>query len=236
MTRAIVVVLAITMGVAEAHDLRPGVLSLTELSPGEYALRFVPPIDSRGEPTRVSIVLPPGCTQTRVDHVQCAGSITGELGVAGMHGKAMKALVILRRLSGERGEWMIDSNAPRIVVDRAPPVGMLPWIRLGIEHIFGGLDHLAFVIGLLLVLDLAIGRRLLVTITSFTLAHSLTLALAVLGVVHVHAVPVEACIAASVLLVAREATHREPRKRAVGWLPSPDTCNPARYSWESRPR
>jgi hypothetical protein len=217
---ALVVALGITLSApdAAAHDLRPGVVSLTELSPGDYALRFVPPIDNRGEATEVSLVLPASCAR-HGDRVRCESRIAGELGVDGMRGDAMKTLVILVRASGERAEWILDTDSPRITIDASPPSGVLTWIGYGVEHILGGLDHLAFVIGLLLVLELSLGRRLLLTITAFTLAHSLTLALAVLGIVEVRTAPVEACIAASVLLVAREATHREPTAiRRWPWL------------------
>ena len=81
---------------------------------------------------------------------------------------------------------------------------------LGITHILTGFDHLAFVIGLLLVLQVVLDRRLLMTITAFTVAHSLTLALAVLGVVGLRTATVEACIALSVVLVARDRPTSTP--------------------------
>ena len=220
MTRRILIALACLLavpGIAAAHDLRPGVLSLTELEPGEYALRFVPPIDSRGDAAEVTLVLPPDCTRAGT-HVHCDGALAGELGVDGMRGATARTILVLVR-GGERREWILDADTPRVVIGAAPPAGVLAWIELGIEHILAGLDHLAFVIGLLLVLDVTLGRRLLATITAFTIAHSLTLALAVLGVVQVRAAPVEACIALSVLLVAREALHREPTAiRRWPWL------------------
>jgi hypothetical protein len=222
-SRAVTLVLGLAIALAvsrdaAAHDLRPGVLSLTERERGDYALRFVPPIDDRGDVTDVSIVLPAGCARDG-GRVTCPGGIAGELGVRGMRGNAMRTLVILVRAGGERSEWILDADHPRITIGAAPPAGMLAWIRIGIDHIIGGLDHLAFVIGLLLVLQVSIDRRLLFTITAFTIAHSVTLALAVLGIVSVRAAPVEACIAASVLLVAREATHREPTAiRRWPWL------------------
>ncbi len=203
--------------VADAHDLRPGVVSLTEVSPGEYALRFVPPVDSRGDAAGITLVLPPGCSRDGV-RVHCDGDLAGELGVAGMREGAAHTVVVLVR-GGERSEWILDAATPRVAIGAAAPAGVLAWIGLGIEHILGGLDHLAFVIGLLLVLDVSFGRRLLFTITAFTVAHSLTLALAVVGVIEVHAAPVEACIALSVLLVAREALHGEPTAiRRWPWL------------------
>jgi hydrogenase/urease accessory protein HupE len=73
---------------------------------------------------------------------------------------------------------------------------------LGIEHILTGFDHLLFVLALILIVRGT--RRLLVTITAFTIAHSITLALATLGVVHIPGPPVEATIALSIVFVAAE--------------------------------
>ena len=85
---------------------------------------------------------------------------------------------------------------------------------LGVEHILFGIDHLLFVVGLLLIVR---GPwMLLKTITAFTLAHSLTLGLATLGVVEVPPAPVEACIALSIVLVAAEGL----RQGRLGTLPS----------------
>ena len=219
MMRAVTLWVLVCCGTAAAHDLRPGVLSLTEVSPGEYALRFLPPVDSRGDVMELAIVLPTGCTRTTATHVHCDGGLGGELGVVGMHGVATRTLLVLTRLGSDRREWVLDSGRPRIDLGHSPPAGVRAWIRIGIAHIWTGYDHLAFVLGLLLVLELSLSRRLLLTITAFTLAHSLTLALAVLGVARVHSAPVEACIALSVLLVAREALHdRRTAIRRWPWL------------------
>lgn len=219
MTRFVLalVVIALAASRAAAHDLRPGVVSLTEQAPGDYALHFVPPIDARGDVTDVTLELPASCTRSET-RVRCDGPIAGELAVLGMRGRAMKTIVVLER-DGHRDEWILDAASPRITIGASPPSGVLAWIRLGIAHILAGFDHLAFVIGLLLVLDFTLGRRLLLTITAFTVAHSITLVLAVLGVISVRSAPVEACIALSVLLVAREATHEAPTViRRWPWL------------------
>ena len=77
---------------------------------------------------------------------------------------------------------------------------------LGVEHILGGFDHLLFVLGLLLIVR---NTMLLVkTITAFTLAHSITLAMATLGFVHVEQTPVEAVIALSILFLATELSKQ----------------------------
>jgi hydrogenase/urease accessory protein HupE len=72
----------------------------------------------------------------------------------------------------------------------------------GVEHILTGFDHLLFVFGLMLLVRSA--WMLIKTVTAFTIAHSITLALAALGVVHVPGPPVEAAIALSILLLATE--------------------------------
>jgi len=79
---------------------------------------------------------------------------------------------------------------------------------LGVEHILTGFDHLMFVIALLFLVGF--NRRLLLTITAFTAAHSLTLALSALGWLTLRPPPVEATIALSIMLVAAEAMHRQP--------------------------
>jgi hydrogenase/urease accessory protein HupE len=76
---------------------------------------------------------------------------------------------------------------------------------LGFEHILGGLDHLMFVIALLFLVGF--NRQLLWTITAFTVAHSITLALSAMGWLTLRPPPVEATIALSIMLVAAEALH-----------------------------
>jgi len=78
---------------------------------------------------------------------------------------------------------------------------------LGVEHILTGFDHLMFVIALLFLVGFK--RKLLFTITAFTLAHSLTLALSALGLLTLRSPPVEATIALSIVLVAAEALHKQ---------------------------
>ncbi len=98
--------------------------------------------------------------------------------------------VPLAELRAGSGSWLDAANR---------------YISLGIEHILLGLDHLLFVAGLLLLVQGAL--RLVKTITAFTMAHSITLALATLGVVHVRAPPVEAAIALSIVFIGVEILH-----------------------------
>ena len=87
------------------------------------------------------------------------------------------------------------------------------YVSLGIGHILYGIDHLLFVLGLLLIVRGA--RLLLKTITAFTLAHTITLGLAVFGVAHVAPTPVEAVIALSIVFLAVELAQSHRGKEGL---------------------
>lgn len=182
---------------ALAHDFTPGVLSLREVGDGEYLYVWTQPVDS-GAPVDVGLVFPEGC-DVEPERVRCDD--LDEVRFEGFDDLRVSIVVVVER-GGDTRESIVTANDPRVELGDSSPLGFL---ILGVEHVLGGLDHLAFVLGLLLVVGP--DRRIVWTITAFTLAHSLTLALAVLGVVRLSSAPVEASIALSVLLVAHEATH-----------------------------
>lgn len=192
---------------ARAHDFNPGVLALVEVDDGRFQLAWTPPVDSTGSELPIGIEFPAGCRRAG-DTLDCAGDgLAGAIAFRHLDSPRVKVVVHIRWLDGSEVEELVDGGSPRLAVERRPHRTLLPWIRLGVEHILGGGDHLAFLLGMLLVLDLALDRRMVATVTAFTVAHSLSLALAALDVVRLPAVPVEAAIAASVVLVAREALH-----------------------------
>ncbi len=93
----------------------------------------------------------------------------------------------------------------------------LRYCVIGVEHILLGPDHLLFVLGLLLLVNS--GRSLIAAITAFTIAHSLTLALAVFGLVSLKPAPMEACIALSIVLLAREVlTGADTLSKRLPWM------------------
>lgn len=205
-----------------AHEVRPAYLELRQTGPDTYdALWKVP---GSGENLRLGLYveLPEGCTnvtEPRVSMVNNAfterwtiqrvgGLIGGRIHIAGLSATMTDVLVRLESLDGTAQVTRLTPSAPSFVVQAAP--GALAVARtylvLGVEHILGGVDHLLFVLALLLI----VGRRrrlLLETITAFTVAHSITLALAALGVVRVPQAPVEAVIALSIMFVAAEILH-----------------------------
>jgi hydrogenase/urease accessory protein HupE len=100
------------------------------------------------------------------------------------------------------------SSSPSFVVEAMPRRFEVArtYLVLGVEHILTGVDHLLFVSGLLLLVSGT--RRLLLTVSAFTLSHTVTLTLATLGFVHVPPAPVEAVIALSILFVAWEVLRK----------------------------
>ncbi len=93
------------------------------------------------------------------------------------------------------------------------------YLWLGVEHILIGFDHLMFVFVLLLLVNNLV--RLIQTITAFTVAHSITLGLATLGVIHVSVTYIEAMIALSIIFVARELLvdlHVKTLARSYPWV------------------
>jgi hypothetical protein len=168
---------------ARAHDFEPGVLAIVEDADGRITERFTPPTDG----------------EVKVVH-------DGDAVVFEGLRRGAKVVVSVRRRDGRSFEAVATAEQPRVEIARAAPSSFLAFVRLGLEHVATGLDHVAFVCGLFLIVGA--NRRLVATITAFTVAHSLTLALAAFDVVALPRAPVEATIAASVLLVAVEATSR----------------------------
>jgi hydrogenase/urease accessory protein HupE len=137
--------------------------------------------------------------------VTCAGELSGgTIHIAGLMATTTDVLVRLERLDGSSQVTRLTPSAPSLVVEAAPRA--LEVARtygvLGVEHILTGIDHLLFVLSLLIITRG--GWKLVKTVTAFTLSHSLTLSAATLGFVHVPQRPVEAVIALSIVFVAAE--------------------------------
>ena len=136
------------------------------------------------------------------------GGLPGtEVGIEGLPASIVDVLARVERADGTTQVARLLPGRPRFTVDAAQDgVGVSrTYLGLGVRHILEGIDHLLFVLALMLIVGDV--RRLLITITAFTLAHSLTLAAATMGVVHVPQAPVEAAIALSIVFVAAEIVH-----------------------------
>ena len=203
---------------AWGHEVRPAYLELRETPQDSYQVLWKVP--GLGDQMRLGIyvALPRGCTNQSEPRgsfvngafverwsVKCAGGLTGgTIVIEGLRATATDVLVRIERLDRSILLTRLTPSAPSFVV-AASPDGLevfRSYLSLGIEHILGGVDHLLFVLALLIVTR---GPwRFVKTVTAFTVAHSVTLSLATLGMVHVPQRPVEAVIALSIVFVAAE--------------------------------
>ncbi len=205
---------------AQAHEVRPALLELREVAADTWDVHWRVP--ARGEARLALYVrLPGGCAETTprrarlVDamhverwRVRCTGGLPGrEVAIDGLAETVTDVLVRIVQAGGATETTRVLPSAPAFVVSAEP--GALEvtrtYLGLGVEHILLGVDHLLFVLALLILVEGT--RRLVQTVTAFTLAHSVTLAAATLGWVHVPPPPVEAVIALSIVFLACEIVH-----------------------------
>lgn len=195
---------------ARAHEFRPAVLALEETAPGTFAVQWRPPRDASQRDLPIAPAYPGGCVLDGRT-LRCEDGLRGELTVPGLESIEAEVVVRVSWLDGRRETRVLRPDAPSMILgDTAGGLARVAfdYTRLGVEHILGGIDHLLFVIGLLMLVGFE--RRLLWTITAFTLAHSITLVASVLGLLSLPQGPVEAVIAISILLVAVEVARDEP--------------------------
>jgi hydrogenase/urease accessory protein HupE len=202
---------------AWAHEARPAYLEITETTPDRYDVLWRTPVlsgmrlpvalrfagDTRNVTEPAVRELSDSLVERRV--VEVPGGLAGKrIEFAGLQGTITDVLVRVQLRDGAYSTTLVHPSRPWIEITAAR--GSLAvagtYLRHGIEHILFGYDHLLFVFALILIVRST--RVLLWTITAFTLAHSITLALATLGMVHVPGPPVEATIALSILLLAGE--------------------------------
>lgn len=213
-------VMAVFAANVQAHESRPAYLEINEIAPDRYSLLWRTPVLS-GQRLPVELKLPDGFRNIADPTLkELSDSLIERRIVEADHGLAGKrveffglqatitdVLVRVKRLDGTLATTLVRPSQPW--VEFGAPEGTFSVARAyllhGIEHILFGFDHLLFVLALILIVQS--GRVLLFTITAFTLAHSITLTLATLGVVNVPGPPVEATIALSILLLASEITR-----------------------------
>ena len=221
---------------AAADVFRPAYLQLSQTGPERYDVLWKVPALGEDVTLRLKPEFPPGTQAlTPVRGAYAAGTAVQRWTIAvpgGLEGKAIRfpglatvradVLVRLARSDGSVQLERLSALDPDFTVKAAPgPLEVVTtYTRLGVEHILAGADHLLFVLALILIVRGT--RRLLWTVTAFTLAHSITLALATLGVIHVPGPPVEATIALSIVFVASELVQmgrgREGLAARKPWL------------------
>lgn len=229
--RSLVVLLA-ALPAAHAHEVRPAYLEVKETAPGQFSVLWRTPVLA-GMRLPVALKLPDGVSDVKDRTTQeLADSLLErrwvDAGANGLAGKRIEfpglqltitdVLVRVEMLDGRNWSTLVRPSQAWIEIAATPSGWEVAgaYLRLGIGHILGGVDHLLFVLALVLLVK---GwKRLVSTITAFTVAHSITLAAATLGWVQVPGPPVEACIALSIALVAAELLRTHDRASlALRW-------------------
>jgi hypothetical protein len=222
--RAARVVLAVVALLAAApllgHELQPGFLALQETAPGRYDVLWKLP--SMGE-TDIRMpmfpVFPDNCRQLEAAQsarsgtawlytarVACTGGLAGRtLAIDGLASFSTDVLLRVQHAGGAVETHVLKPAQPSVTLlpaagERRAGAGV--YLYLGVEHILLGVDHLLFVLGLLLIVR--DHWTLAKTVTAFTVAHSITLAVATFGIAQVPPLPLNAAIALSILFLGPE--------------------------------
>jgi hydrogenase/urease accessory protein HupE len=220
--------LLMAAGAAQAHESRPAYLEVNELVPGRYAVLWRTPMNAgMGLPVRLELpagvrdLSPPTLRElsdSRIERrlIESPDGLAGKrIQFVGLQGTLTDVLVRVQLTNGTQSSILVHPSNAWVEIPRAPgPFAVAKtYTALGIEHILTGFDHLCFVLALVLIVGF--NRRLFWTVTAFTLAHSITLALATLGVIHVPSPPVEATIALSIVFVAGEILQRQRGRQGL---------------------
>jgi len=217
-----------------ADEFRPALLEITETEQGWYSTIWKVPLQN-GRPLVISPVLPehfeqmgPASTRTfqgsaieeSTWKVESGSLIGGTIEIANLSSIPIDVILQIDLADGTEHSAILRPASPSYVVPERATKWMVAgsYWKIGTIHILEGYDHLLFVLALLLIVPNL--WLLFKTITAFTVAHSISLALATLGVVNMPGAPTEAVIALSILFLAVELVHsREGRLTLTERIP-----------------
>jgi hydrogenase/urease accessory protein HupE len=187
-------------------------MDLRETAQGQFLWQWATSSDKRPVSQDLTPQWPVGCI-AEANVLRCGSDgLTGTLAMDGVGSRYSATIVRVYWLDGQARVYTLTGSQPKVQLygsadDKRSWLEIATaYVRLGIEHILSGYDHLLFVIGLLFLVGFR--RQLIWTISAFTVAHSVTLASAALGLLTLRSPPVEASIALSIMLVASEALHQ----------------------------
>jgi len=202
------------------HALQPGYLEIRLIDAELYAVVWKTPA-VKSQPMAITARLPEDCDpRSPVQPIwdgaayvarwvaRCSGGIEGGvIHIDGLERTSTDVLVRFDFADGATETRRLTPGDPSFTVPTQPSSFEVvrTYFLLGVEHILSGFDHLLFVLALLILVTGV--RRLVATVTAFTVAHSLTLAGATLGFVNIPGPPIEATIALSIVFVALEIIH-----------------------------
>lgn len=206
-----------------AHESRPVFVDIRETQDGVVSLRWKVPPTVEGNNMPVPLFSPDCIAQSNAVYVQEGGSVSGQVPLiceGGVAGRVLTlryphynpSLTAVLRVEFPNGTSVTHSLGPdeagwNVPAEQTMWSVVATYVQLGASHILEGYDHLLFVACLIFIAGT--WRRILLVITGFTVAHSVTLGLSALRVIHIPIVPTEAVIALSVVLLAVELARQD---------------------------
>jgi hydrogenase/urease accessory protein HupE len=213
LTFLLVFATSLLSGHARAHEMTMAEMEVRETSAGEFMWQWSATNDKRPMGNDLLPRWPDSCT-AGPNVLHCGkGGLKGALAIEGVGQRYSAAIVKVFWLDGQSRAYTITSAQPSVQLygsandQRGRGEIARAYTVLGVQHILSGIDHLLFVAGLLFLVGFR--RRLIGTITAFTVAHSITLACSAFGWLTLRPPPVEATIAMSIVLVATEALREK---------------------------
>ncbi len=209
----------------ESHEMNPARLLLQEGKDGQYSGSWMFPVNAAGLPAEVSFT---DCKEIQRNlptikgkylvtnlEIECDVTLKGkEIAFKGLT-RLTDALVSIKFSDDSSFEGLASINNSKFDVPEQVSIYPVSYFWLGIEHLLSGIDHMLFVFGLLFLVSGAI--NLIKTITAFTIAHSITLALSVFDLVSVPQASTEAFIALTIVYLALEVGDEE-KYETTPWL------------------
>jgi len=217
----LIVLLLLTSTAAIAHESRPFYIELTQQTEQRYQLLSKVPPSVPGD-NQPRLLMPEQCTLVAGKDLyqqwyQCALPLDGEMLSIQypLHNPSVSTMIRFRRLHGELQTVLLSPHEKQWTVPPAESISGVAgqYTVLGMQHILAGYDHLLFLACLIFIAGTL--RRMVITLTGFTIAHSLTLVLAALGWLSLSVPAVEAVIALSIVFLARELLR--PRRDTLTW-------------------
>lgn len=211
---------------ALAHEIRPALLEISERDAGWFDVTWKVPVRG-GKALDITPLLPqslsplgppaeqtiPGALVKRFTYQGNGEALTGErIVIDGLSALQTDVLLNIRLQDGVTHSAVLRPGSPEFTIPAQASkreVAVSYW-RMGVIHILEGIDHLLFVFALMLIITST--WPLFKAITAFTVAHSITLALATLGVIYVPSAPTEAIIALSIVFLAAEIMRQHKHR------------------------
>lgn len=213
---AAIILWALMCASALAHEVRPAYLNVVPNAQAGFDVTWKQPV-LEGSRLKITPIFPETCTETAARELSITGATvieqwsiacdlkSGTLSLEGLDRTLTDAFLQIEYPDGDTVSTVLKPYNLSIDLSADTPSAAQAYLKIGVEHVLAGWDHLLFIVGLVLLVR---ARQVIGVATAFTVAHSITLAVTALGFMTVPSRPVEILIAASIVLLAVEVIRK----------------------------